>query len=57
MIGQIGDQCIIRDWNLKKPKKWKPKPGEDPHSQPWQKIEFSSLFFGRNMETEEEEIK
>ena len=57
MIGHIGVKCIIRDWNLKKPKKWKPKPGEDPHSQPWQKIEFSSLFFGRNMETEEEEIK
>ncbi len=57
MFGHIGVKCIIRDWNLKKPKKWKPKPGEDPHSQPWQKIEFSSLFFGRNMETEEEEIK
>ena len=57
MIGHIGVKCIIRDWNLKKPKEWKPKPGEDPHSQPWQKIEFSSLFFGRNVETEEEEIK
>lgn len=54
MIGHIGVKCIIRDWNLKKPKEWQPKPGEDPHSQPWQKIEFSSLFFGRNMETEEE---
>lgn len=57
MTGHIGVKCIIRDWNLKKPKEWQPKPGEDPHSQPWQKIEFSSLFFGRNVETEEEEIK
>lgn len=35
--GHIGIHCIIRDWNLKKPKDWQPQQGEDPHSQPWQK--------------------
>jgi len=40
-----GVYCLIRDWNIKnKPKDWKPKSWEDPHSQPWQKIEFVSLL-------------
>lgn len=54
--GHIGVKCIIRDWNRRKPSDWQPKPGEDPHSQPWQKIEFRSLLYGRDEETEEEEI-
>ena len=54
--GHIGVKCIIRDWNLKKPKDWQPSPGEDPHSQPWQKIEFSSLFHSNQKETEDDEI-
>ncbi len=37
MIGHIGVKCIIRDWEPEKAKKWKPKPGEDPHSQPGRK--------------------
>lgn len=39
-----GTPCIIRDWNRKKPQDWMPQEGEDPHSQPWQKIEFRSLL-------------
>ena len=54
--GHIGVQCIIRDWNLKKPKDWQPKPGEDPKSQPWQKITFSSLLNNNQTETEDDEI-
>lgn len=45
--GHIGVKCIIRDWNLKKPKDWVSQPGEDPHSQSWQKIPFASLLNGR----------
>lgn len=56
MKGHIGIQCIIRDWNLKKPKNWQPKPGEDPHTQPWQKITFSSLLNAHQIETEDDEI-
>lgn len=56
MKGHIGIQCIIRDWNLKKPKNWQPKPGEDPHTQPWQKIIFSSLLNAHQIETEDDEI-
>lgn len=54
-LGHIGDKCLIRDWNLKKPKDWKPKAGEDPHSQPWQKISFVSLMHGNKKETAEDE--
>ena len=39
-----GDYCLIRDWSRPKPKNWKPKAGEDPHSKPWQKIEFVKLL-------------
>lgn len=55
-FGHIGVKCVIRDWNLKKPKDWKPQPGEDLHSQPWQKIEFSSLLNAHQAETEDDEI-
>lgn len=54
--GHIGVKCIIRDWNLKKPKDWQLSPGEDPKSQPWQKIEFRSLFRSNQKETEDDEI-
>lgn len=44
----IGDYCLIRDWNRKKPKDWNDKEslerGEDPKSSPWQKIHFISLL-------------
>ena len=56
MKGHIGIQCIIRDWNMKKPNDWQPKPGEDPQSQPWQKITFSSLLNAHQTETEDDEI-
>lgn len=36
--------CLIRDWNMKKPKGWQPKAGEAPESRPWQKIEFKELL-------------
>lgn len=54
--GHIGVKCIIRDWNLKKPKDWQPSLDEDPRSQPWQKIEFRSLFRSHQKETEDDEI-
>ena len=56
MKGHIGIQCIIRDWSMKKPNDWQPKPGEDPQSQPWQKITFSSLLNAHQKETEDDEI-
>lgn len=40
----IGVHCLIRDWDMQKPKEWQPAEGEDPQSQPWQKIEFRSLL-------------
>jgi hypothetical protein len=52
-IGHIGVQCLIRDWNLKKPEGWTPRPGEDPKSSPWQKIRFSTLLNGNQVETDE----
>lgn len=45
--GHIGEKCIIRDWDMRKPKNWKGEDGVDPHSQPWQKIPFSSLLNSR----------
>ena len=54
--GHIGIQCVIRDWNLKKPKDWQPKHGEDPQTQPWQKVKFSSLLNTNQTETEDDEI-
>ena len=51
-----GAACIIRDWNMKKPKNYQFKPGEDPKSSPWQKIEFRSLFNGRQQETEDDDL-
>lgn len=56
ILGHIGVQCLIRDWNKAKPKDWQAKPGEDPHSQPWQKIKFVSLLNG-NGQVEEEELE
>jgi hypothetical protein len=52
--GHIGRRCLIRDWNKKKPDDWKPEPGEDPKSSPWQKIPFVSLFTDHSSEPEEE---
>jgi hypothetical protein len=52
--GHIGRRCLIRDWNKKKPDNWKPEPGEDPKSSPWQKIPFVSLFTDHSSEPEEE---
>lgn len=52
----IGAACIIRDWNMKKPKNYQFKPGEDPKSSPWQKIEFRSLLNGRQQETEDDDL-
>lgn len=49
-----GEYCLIRDWNKAKPKNWHPKPGEDPHSKPWQKIKFISLLNCNNHVEEEE---
>ena len=55
-IGHIGEKCLIRDWNMKRPKDYIFKPGEDPKSSPWQKITFASLFSnGRNNNNEEDE--
>jgi hypothetical protein len=45
--GHIGEKCLIRDWDKKKPAGWKDEAGVDPHSQPWQKIPFVSLLNGR----------
>ena len=45
--GHIGEKCLIRDWDMRKPKNWKGEDGVDPHSQPWQKIPFSSLLNSR----------
>lgn len=56
-FGHIGEQCLIRDWNKKKPEGWQPKAGEDPKSSPWQKIKFSELLHGRQEETEDEELE
>lgn len=47
-----GEYCLIRDWNLKKPKNYVFKPGEDPKSSPWQKIKFVNLLVN-NAATEE----
>lgn len=55
MEDHAGVQCLIRDWNKKKDKGWECKPGEDPHSRPWQKIKFSSLLNGRQRDTEDED--
>lgn len=54
-----GVYCLIRDWSLKRAQAekngWKPQPGEDPKSSPWQKITFVSLLNGKQDDTEEEE--
>ncbi len=51
-----GAACIIRDWNMKKPKNYQFKPGEDSKSSPWQKIEFRTLFKGRQQEIEDDDL-
>ena len=56
MNGHIGVKCIIRDWDKSKPKDYRLKPGEDPKSSPWQKIEFRSLLNGWQQETENDEF-
>jgi hypothetical protein len=60
-IGHIGVHCLIRDWNLTKVQAekngWKPQNGEDPKSSPWQKIRFSTLLNGKQVETENEELE
>ena len=43
-FGHIGYRCLIRDWSKSKPKDYKFKPGEDPKSSPWQKLEFQTLL-------------
>ena len=53
--GHIGKRCLIRDWRKKRPKDWTPKPGEDPKSSPWQKIEFQSLLLKYQREESEDE--
>lgn len=54
-FGHIGNRCLIRDWGKKRPKDWTAKPGEDPKSSPWQKIEFQSLLLKKNKDNNEEE--
>lgn len=54
-FGHIGKRCLIRDWGKKRPKDWTPKPGEDPKSSPWQKIEFQSLLLKHQKEDNEDE--
>lgn len=53
--GHIGEKCLIRDWNLKRPKEYQFKDGEDPKSSPWQKITFDSLLNKRNKDENEED--
>lgn len=53
--GHIGEKCLIRDWNLKRPKDYMFKPGEDPKSSPWQKITFASLLTKRHKDENEED--
>ena len=50
-----GVYCLIRDWCKSKPKNWKPRTGEDPHSQPWQKIEFRKLLYENSHNAESED--
>lgn len=54
-FGHIGVHCLIRDWNKKKSKDYQLKEDEDPHSRPWQKIEFQSLLHNNQAEEEEKE--
>ncbi len=55
-ISHIGYHCLIRDWNKKKPKEgYTLKPGEDPNSSPWQKIEFQSLLHSHNRTEDEDD--
>ena len=54
-LGHIGVHCLIRDWTLKKPEDYQFKPGEDPDSQPWQKIEFQTLLHSQNRTEQEDE--
>ena len=54
-LGHIGVHCLIRDWTLKKPEGYQFKPGEDPDSQPWQKIEFQTLLHSQNRTEQEDE--
>ena len=55
-FGHIGVPCIIRDWNIKtKPEGWKLGAGEDPKSQPWQKLKFYTLLLGNQEDTEDNE--
>lgn len=54
-IGHIGEKCLIRDWNRKRPKDYQFKPGEDPKSSPWQKITFASLLNNNSKEEEPED--
>lgn len=55
MFHHIGDKCLIRDWNKKRPKDYVPESWEDPNSSPWQKIKFSSLFAPANRKEDNEE--
>ena len=55
-LGHIGVHCLIRDWNLKKkPEGYQLKAGEDPDSQPWQKIEFRTLLQKQNQKEQMDE--
>lgn len=55
-FGHIGVHCLIRDWNLKKkPEGYQLKAGEDPDSQPWQKIEFRTLLQKQNQKEQMDE--
>ncbi len=55
-LGHIGVHCLIRDWNLKKkPEGYQFKSGEDPDSQPWQKIEFQTLLQKQNQKEQDED--
>lgn len=52
-VGHIGDHCLIRDWAKKKPADYKPQEGEDPKSQPWQKIEYRQMIHDKSDNQEE----
>ena len=53
--GHIGVRCLIRDWSMKKPADYEFKPGEDPKSSPWQKLEFQTLLHAHNRKDDEED--
>ena len=54
-FGHIGVHCLIRDWSMKKPEGYQFKPGEDPKSSPWQKLEFQTLLRSQNRTEDEED--